>query len=392
MASPQSTSRLVAVGHERGVVAVEGEGQAVEQAQLALGLQAGRGADGGGEMSEVGHDASASVLQRVSAVNVGLSSFADAVRAQGAEVVDVDWRPPGGGEPGVVALLERAWGAHGERVEAANAAALRAIEGARPHAVTVAPAGEVIDGLEDRTLLHAGPPIDWERVCDPQRRALVAACLLEGWAADRSRGARAAGRRRGAPALRQRARPRRADDRRLLALDGRLGRAGRGIGDARVLDPQRGAGAHAVVRRGRRRGDRAGALPARPRRAAAGAPAGAHRADRRPRPRRPGAADGRRAAHAQPGGDQPALAPAAAGLRRRGRGGRRRRARGQPPLLPEPGHGRGEVRVAGGRGHARVDARDADGAQRLRHGAAGRRAAGPVVHRGGRAGPGRAPA
>src|SRR4029453_7880475 len=158
-----------AVGYHGGVVAVDGEGQAVEQAQLALGGQAGGGADGGGEMSEVGHDASASLLQRVSAVNVGLSAFADAVRAQGAEAVDVDWRPPGGGEGEVVALLERAWGRPGERVEAANAAALRAIEGARPHAVTVAPAGEVIDGLEDGTLLHAGPPIEWERGGDPQR-------------------------------------------------------------------------------------------------------------------------------------------------------------------------------------------------------------------------------
>ena len=125
------------------------------------------------------------MLQRVSAVNVGLESFADAVRAQGAEVVDVDWRPPGGGDADVVALLERTWGAYGERIEQANAAALRAIEGARPHAVTVAPAGEAIQGLEDGMLLHAGPPIAWERVCDPQRRALVAACLLEGWAADR---------------------------------------------------------------------------------------------------------------------------------------------------------------------------------------------------------------
>ena len=84
-----------------------------------------------------------------------------------------------------MALLERTWGAYGERIEQANAAALRAIEGARPHAVTVAPAGEAIPGLEDGMLLHAGPPIAWERVCDPQRRALVAACLLEGWAADR---------------------------------------------------------------------------------------------------------------------------------------------------------------------------------------------------------------
>jgi hypothetical protein len=136
-------------------------------------------------MSELCHDGSASVLQRVSAVNIGLESFADAVRVQGAEVVDVDWRPPGGGDPDVVALLERAWGAHGERIEQGNAAALRAIEGARPHAVTVAPAGDAIAGLEDEMLLHAGPPIAWERVCDPQRRALVAACLLEGWAADR---------------------------------------------------------------------------------------------------------------------------------------------------------------------------------------------------------------
>jgi hypothetical protein len=151
-------------------------------------------------MSEVGHGASASVLQRVSAVNVGLRSFADAVRAQGAEVVDVDWRPPGGGEAEVVALLERAWGAHGERIDEANAAAVRALEGARPHAVTVAPAGEVIEGLEGETLLHAGPPSRWERVCDPQRRALVAACLLEGWAADRDEAAqRLAG---GAVALR----------------------------------------------------------------------------------------------------------------------------------------------------------------------------------------------
>ena len=31
-------------------------------------------------------------------------------------------------------------------------------------------------------LLHSGPPIAWERVCDPQRRALLAAAVFEGWA------------------------------------------------------------------------------------------------------------------------------------------------------------------------------------------------------------------
>lgn len=130
------------------------------------------------------------LLERVTAVNVGLRGFGDALRAQGAAALDVDWRPPGGGDPRTVALLTDLWGRHGEAVERANAAALERIEASRPQAVAVARAGDVVDGLEGRTLLHAGPPIAWERVCDPQRRALVAACLFEGWAADADQASR----------------------------------------------------------------------------------------------------------------------------------------------------------------------------------------------------------
>lgn len=41
------------------------------------------------------------------AINVGLESFTDSVRAQGAEVVHVDWRPPAGGDERLAALLAR---------------------------------------------------------------------------------------------------------------------------------------------------------------------------------------------------------------------------------------------------------------------------------------------
>jgi hypothetical protein len=128
---------------------------------------------------------SEAVFQRVAAVNVGLDGFGQAVRDQGADAVDVDWRPPAGGDADTVALLEALWGRHGDRVEAANAAAVERLEQVRPQAVTVARAGEVVPGLDDGVLLHSGPPIAWADVCDPQRRALLAACLLEGWAADR---------------------------------------------------------------------------------------------------------------------------------------------------------------------------------------------------------------
>jgi hypothetical protein len=136
---------------------------------------------------------SGGVFQRVAAVNVGLEAFAQALRDQGAEAVDVDWRPPAGGDAGEVALLEALWGRHGERVEVANAGAVERMERTRPRAVTVARAGEVVPGLEDGVLLHSGPPIAWERVCDPQRRALVAACVLEGWAGERDGAARLLG-------------------------------------------------------------------------------------------------------------------------------------------------------------------------------------------------------
>jgi Protein of unknown function (DUF1116) len=125
------------------------------------------------------------VLRRIEAVNVGLPLFADALQAQGATVADVDWRPPAPGAPQLLRALERLWGARGEVLARANREAVDRIEKASPRAVGVAPAGDVLPGLDGRTLLHAGPPIEFDRVCDPQRRALLAACLFEGWANDR---------------------------------------------------------------------------------------------------------------------------------------------------------------------------------------------------------------
>jgi hypothetical protein len=129
------------------------------------------------------------VLKRVAAVNVGLPPFADAIRTQGAPVVDVDWRPPAGGDPGTVRALERLWGVHAELVSQANEEAVARIESATPRAVAVARAGDVLPVLAERTLIHSGTAIEWDRVCDPQRRALIAACLFEGWARDRERAA-----------------------------------------------------------------------------------------------------------------------------------------------------------------------------------------------------------
>ena len=67
-------------------------------------------------------------------------------------------------------------------IDEANAVALSRIVESEPVLVDVAPASEVIDGLEEGVLLHAGPPIEWERMCGPMQGAVVGALRYEGWA------------------------------------------------------------------------------------------------------------------------------------------------------------------------------------------------------------------
>jgi hypothetical protein len=66
-------------------------------------------------------------------------------------------------------------------IGAANREALDRLCRARPAWTAVRPAGEAL-GLTGQSLLHAGPPIGWERMCGPMRGAVVAAVLYEGWA------------------------------------------------------------------------------------------------------------------------------------------------------------------------------------------------------------------
>ena len=66
-------------------------------------------------------------------------------------------------------------------IDAANQEAVARLLRARPAWTAVLPAREAI-GLEGRAILHAGPPIEWKRMCAPMRGAVVAAILFEDWA------------------------------------------------------------------------------------------------------------------------------------------------------------------------------------------------------------------
>ena len=68
--------------------------------------------------------------------------------------------------------------------EAANKEAVERIVASRPVLIDVEPAGAVIPGMTEKTVLHAGPPITWESMCAPMKGGILGAIQYEGWAQD----------------------------------------------------------------------------------------------------------------------------------------------------------------------------------------------------------------
>ncbi|MBL8055535.1 MAG: DUF1116 domain-containing protein [Anaerolineales bacterium] len=75
-------------------------------------------------------------------------------------------------------------------IESANQTAVTRLMEARPFLKGVAKALDVIPGMRPNLLLHAGPPITWDRMSGPLRGAILGALLFEGLAQDEA-GARA---------------------------------------------------------------------------------------------------------------------------------------------------------------------------------------------------------
>ena len=112
----------------------------------------------------------------LSVLNVGLERFAASIEA----VTRVDWTPPAGGDFEAARAL--AFLTAHPAVDAANARAYAAYARAEPVLEAIGVAGEMIPGFEGRMLLHAGPPVEFERMCGPMRGAALGAIVLEGWA------------------------------------------------------------------------------------------------------------------------------------------------------------------------------------------------------------------
>ena len=73
----------------------------------------------------------------------------------------------------------------GEKINQANAEALKRILGAQPTLVGMGTAGEDIPGMTKKTILHAGPPVTWDKMCGPVRGAIIGGLIYEGLASNK---------------------------------------------------------------------------------------------------------------------------------------------------------------------------------------------------------------
>jgi hypothetical protein len=118
--------------------------------------------------------------QELIIINIGLHSFKETLDTLNVKAVQVDWKPPLGVSPQAASILAE----KREQIAKANQTAVERILNGKPVLTGLGKALDLIPGMKKNLLLHAGPPITWERMCGPMRGAVIGALIYEGLVKD----------------------------------------------------------------------------------------------------------------------------------------------------------------------------------------------------------------
>lgn len=66
------------------------------------------------------------------------------------------------------------------KIREANKIAVERLLKSKPVLVGIGRAVEIIPGMDDNMILHAGPPLSWDRMCGPMKGAIAGALIYEG--------------------------------------------------------------------------------------------------------------------------------------------------------------------------------------------------------------------
>ncbi|MDZ7672250.1 MAG: DUF1116 domain-containing protein [Halanaerobiales bacterium] len=121
--------------------------------------------------------------EELKVVNIGLESFAENLKKEGYDAIQVEYKPPAGGDAEMIELLDKL-DSISDKIKKANEEALERIQESEPIVVDVQPAKDVLPNYGGKMILHAAPEEKWEDMAGPVRGAAIGACIYEGWADD----------------------------------------------------------------------------------------------------------------------------------------------------------------------------------------------------------------
>jgi hypothetical protein len=120
--------------------------------------------------------------EQLKVVNLGNAGFYEDLIGINVPTVNLEWKPVANGDAELIRALDKISGR--PEIDAANQEALNRINASQPVLVGVGTALDTIPGMKENMLLHAGPPITWDRMSGPLKGAIIGALLYEKKAAD----------------------------------------------------------------------------------------------------------------------------------------------------------------------------------------------------------------
>lgn len=134
------------------------------------------------ELPEVSEQVTELLSTTPRVINIGLESFVDPIIEFGGDAVQFDWRPKAGGNKKLIKILDEL--AKMPEIQEGNEEVTQRLVDSQTSLTAVKPAYEAIPYLDtdEKIILHAGPPMEFENMTGPAVGAVVGAMKFEGWA------------------------------------------------------------------------------------------------------------------------------------------------------------------------------------------------------------------
>lgn len=120
-----------------------------------------------------------------SVINVGIDLFEKDFSAQSLDYKSVQFSPPANGDKELIDILTYLnTPSIREKIDAANQKAVEFITQSQPVLIGFDKAINVIPGMHEKMILHAGPPVEWKDMSGAMKGAVTGALVFEGLAKD----------------------------------------------------------------------------------------------------------------------------------------------------------------------------------------------------------------